>query len=112
MRRDTRQDLTGMNASRRMFNLAAVLLVFSFLIFVCQLADLGTIRAKANGSQSLPVSIRANSQADYSAEARPSSIPPIDKNILQQIIWDLPATGAPQDRMATLQVALLSPVPT
>jgi hypothetical protein len=112
MRRETRRDRTGWSASRRMFNLAAVLLVFSFLIFVCQLANFGALRAKANGSQSLPVSIRANSQADYSAEARPSSIPPIGENILQQIIWDLPATGAPQDRVATLQVALLSPVPT
>ncbi len=112
MRRETAEDWTGLNASRRMFNLAAVLLLFSFLIFVCQLVSLSTLHAKANGLQSLLVSIRAGSQADYSSELHPSSIPPIDENILRQLIWDLPATGAPHDRMATLQVVLLSPVPT
>ncbi len=111
MRRETTKERIEFKASRRMFNLAAVLLVFSFVIFVCQLVNLGTFPAKATGSQSLPISIRANSRADYSSEPH-SSIPPIDENILRQLIWDLPATGAPQDRLATLQVALLSPVPT
>jgi hypothetical protein len=112
MRRETRSDQTRLNVSRRMFNVTTLLLVFSFIIFLCQLVNLGALRAKANGSQSLPVSIRASSQADYSAQAHPSSIPPIDENILRQLIWDIPATGVPQDRMATLRAALLSPVPT
>src|SRR5688572_13317601 len=103
---------TARMASRRMVNVAGVLLLLSFGIFLCQLVNFGTFHAKADGAQSLPVSIRATSQADYSAEAHASSIPQIDENILRQIIWDVPGTGVPGDRMGTMQVALLSPVPT
>ena len=103
---------TARAASRRMFNVAACLLVLSFGLFLTQLVNFGTFHAKANGADSLPVSIRATSQADYSGEPHASSIPPIDESILRQIIQDVPATGAARDRMATLQVALLSPVPT
>jgi len=69
-------------------------------------------RASASGSDSLPVSIRAASQADYSRDMDVLPIPPISEDILRQMIMDMPATGNPQDRMATLQVALSSPVPT
>jgi hypothetical protein len=99
-------------ASRRMFNMATVLLLLSFGFFLCQLVNFGSFHAEASGAGSLPVSIRATSQADYSAEARASSIPQIDENILQQIIMDLPGTGMPWDRMGTIQAVLLSPVPT
>ena len=90
-----------------------MLVALSFLLFLCQLLNLNTFQAKANGSEldSLPVSIRANSQADYSADPR-TVIPPVSENILNQIIQDIPATGNPQDRMSTLQVAPSSPVPT
>ena len=103
---------TARTTSRRMFNVATVFLLLSFATFLCQLVNLGSFRAKANGAESLPVSIRATSQADYSAEARASPIPQIDENILQQIIMDLPGTGSPWDRMGTMQAVLLSPVPT
>ncbi|MBI5352095.1 MAG: hypothetical protein HZB50_05610 [Chloroflexi bacterium] len=98
--------------SRRVFNIAAILLLLSFLLFLCQLINFGMFKAKASGLDSLPVSIRAASQADYSRDMYALSIPPINENILRQIIVDIPATGSPQDRMATLQVVLLSPVPT
>ncbi len=98
--------------SRRVFNIAAILLLFSFLLFLCQLVNFGMFNVKASGHDSLPVSIRAASQADYSRDAYALSIPIISEDILKQIIADMPATGSPQDRMSTLQAALSLPVPT
>ena len=98
--------------SRRAFNVAVFLLLLSFLLFLCQLINLGVFKAAASGSDSLPVSMRATSQADYSRDLHALTIPPISENLLRQIITDIPATGSPQDRMATLQVVLSSPVPT
>ena len=98
--------------SRRVFNAAAILLLLSFLLFLCQLVNFEVFNVNASGFDSLPVSIRATSQADYSRDMHALSIPPISENILRQIITDMPATGSPQDRIATLQVALSLPVPT
>ena len=98
--------------SRRMFNLAAVLLLLSFLLFLCQLINFGVFETSAREADSLPVSIRANSQADYSRDTQALSIPPISGDILRQIIMDMPVTGDPEDRIATLQVMLSQPVPT
>jgi len=98
--------------ARRLFNVAAILLLLSFLLFLCQLINVGTFRASASGLDSLPVSIRADSLADYSRDTQALSIPPISENILRQIITDLPGTGSPQDRIGTLQVVLSLPVPT
>ncbi|HEX5837578.1 MAG TPA: DNRLRE domain-containing protein [Anaerolineales bacterium] len=96
----------------RLFNIAIVFLVLSILLFLCQLVNLGTFQVRARTVESLPVSIRAESQADYSAEQQAPAIPVIDENILWQIIQDIPATGDPRLRMQTMQAALLSPVPT
>jgi hypothetical protein len=98
--------------SRRVFNVAAILLLLSFLLFLCQLVYFAVLNSNASGLDSLPVSIRAASRADYSRDAHALSIPPINENILNQIITDIPATGSSQDRMATLQAALTLPVPT
>ncbi|MBL8102968.1 MAG: hypothetical protein JNM02_10590 [Anaerolineales bacterium] len=100
------------NKSRRVFNIAAILLLFSFLLFLCQLVNFGTFNVKASGHDSLPVSIRAASQADYSRDAYALAIPIISEDILKQIIADMPATGSPQDRMSTLQAVLSLPVPS
>ncbi len=98
--------------SRRVFNIVAILLLPSFLLFLCQLVNFEVFNSKASGLDSLPVSIRATSQANYGRDTDPLSIPPISENILNQIITDIPATGSPQDRMATQQAALTLPVPT
>ena len=52
--------------ARRMTSVAAVLLVLSFLLFLCQLTNFSLFDVEASGMDSLPVSIRADSQADYS----------------------------------------------
>ena len=83
--------------SRRVFNMAAILLLLSFLLFLCQLINFGVFKARASALDSMPVSIRAASQADYSRDMVALSIPPINENILRQIIMDIPATGSPQD---------------
>src|SRR5688500_1545021 len=100
------------HTSRRMLRVAAALLVFSFLLFLVQLLNLNISGVKASGMDSLPVSIRAGAQADYSGDPPDLVVPPISENILQQIIADISATGSAQDRMGPLQVALSSPVPT
>ena len=73
-------------ASLRMLRVAAVLLVLSFLLFLLQLVHLNSFNAKASGMDSLPVSIRAGSRADYSGEPHDFSVPVINENILNQII--------------------------
>lgn len=98
--------------SRRMLRVAVVLLVFSFVLFLCQLATLGVFQAKASSADTLPISIRAESLADYSKDAHEFEVPAISENIFIQIISDIPGTGSPEHRMGTLQAALLSPVPT
>jgi hypothetical protein len=98
--------------TRRMLNLAGILLIFSFFLFLCQLVNLRTSSAEASGVDLLPVSIRATSQADYSRDLLLTTVPHIEEEILEQIIMDIPATGHPRDRVETLQAALLSPVPT
>src|SRR5688572_21463146 len=100
------------HTSRRMLIVAAALLVFSFLLFLVQLLNLNMFEVKDSGMDRLPVSMRAGAQADYSGDRPDLVVPPISENILQQIIKDIPATGSAQDRMGTLQVSLMSPVPT
>lgn len=96
---------------QRTINVAVVLLLLSFLLFLCQLVNLNIFNVEASGYNSLPVSIRADSRADYSQDPR-TAIPPVSENILDQIIMDIPGTGSPQDRIGTMQAVLLSPVPT
>jgi hypothetical protein len=103
---------TTEHKSRRLFNVAAVFLLLSFLLFLCQLINFGMFEATASESDSLPVSIRAAARADYSRDMNALPIPPISEDILRQIIMDIPAKGNPQDRMATLQAVLSSPIPT
>ncbi|HXQ37649.1 MAG TPA: hypothetical protein VN843_26795, partial [Anaerolineales bacterium] len=98
--------------SRRMIKVSGFLLILSFLLFLCQLINFGAFDAKASSVERLPVSIRAESQADYSQDPHAFDVPAISENILNQIIRDIPATGQPQERMGTLQAALSSPVPT
>src|SRR5687767_4375587 len=98
--------------ARRLNSVAAVLLILSFLLFLCQLTNFTLFDVQASGMDSLPVSIRADSQADYSGDQHASAVPRISENILNQIITAMPATGSPQDRMGTLQAILSSPVPT
>jgi hypothetical protein len=98
--------------THRMFNLAAILLVLAALLFLGQLINLGAFTAKANGADTLSISIRATSQADYSRDPQAANIPSISENILIQIITDIPATDDSIDRVGTLQASLLSPVPT
>jgi hypothetical protein len=97
---------------RRALNKAALLLLLSFLLLLCQLVNMWVFNAKASAPGSLPVSIQAGSQADYSGDRNVFSIPPINDKILEQIIMDMPSTYSPEDRMATLEVVLSLPVPT
>lgn len=98
--------------ARRMSTVAVVLFIGSFILFLCQITSFPLFAAEASGMDSLPISIRADSEADYSADPRASVVPRISENILNQIIKEMPATGSPQDRMGTMQAVLLSPVPT
>jgi len=100
------------NPSRRVFGIAVFLLALSSLLFLCQLVNFVMSNIKANGINSLPISIRATSRADYSRDAGALYIPPISGNILGQIITDVPATGSSLDRLATLQAVLSLPVST
>ena len=91
----------------RGLNTVLTLLLISAPLLLVQIFSAGTTR-----DDSLPVSIRATSQADYSQDSQTFDIPPINENILNQIIGNMPATHSAQDRMATLQSVLSSPVPT
>lgn len=96
----------------RILNNRIILLFFLFLLFLIQVLDLISLSAQANGGNSLSVSIRAESQADYSHDWQTFNIPAISEQILNEIIQDLQGTGSAEDRMATLQSSLMSPVPT
>jgi hypothetical protein len=89
-----------------------VLLVLSFLLFVVQLINFDTLNASANSRDSLPISMRASSLADYSRDTDRLIIPPISGRILYQIISDEEGTGNSDDRILALQNSLASPVPT
>lgn len=97
---------------RRMFNRAVILLVIAFLLFLCQLANLGVFKAKASSEDVLPISIRATSRADYSGDRVEQQIPAIDQDILFELITDMPSENEAQNRAGTLQASLSSPVPT
>jgi hypothetical protein len=81
-------------------------------LFLSQVTNLNPFNVKGIGLDSLQVSIRASSEADYSHGQHNYRVPPISEKILNQIIAEIPATGSPQDRMGTLQAALLTPVPS
>jgi hypothetical protein len=99
----------GQDVQRRWMNTAIVLLV---ILILSQIINTDIFNAKAFEFENLPVSIKSGSEADYSQDPYNHHIPPISEKILNQIITDFPATGSPQDRMATLQVVLSTPVPT
>jgi len=96
----------------RGLNTALTLMLISAPLFLVQIFGLGIFSASATGEDSLPVSIRATSQADYGRDSHTFVIPRINGNILYQIITNIPATYSAQDRIATLQADLSSPVPT
>jgi len=96
----------------RGLNTALTLMLISAPLFLVQIFGLGIFSASPTGEDSLPVSIRATSQADYGRDSHTFVIPRINGNILYQIITNIPATYSAQDRIATLQADLSSPVPT
>ena len=102
----------GKNKWRRLTIFAVVLLVISCLVVFIELFFLNNYYANASGIGRLPVSIRAGSVADYSLDPTKVIFPHVSKNILDQIITEIPATGSPLDRKGTLDAALLTPVPT
>ena len=96
---------------RRVLYFILTLLVLLMLFFI-QLLDFGSKDASEGGQNSLPISIRASSQADYSQGTSTLVVPPVNENIFQQIIMDLQGTGSPEERASTLEVSLSMPVPT
>lgn len=98
--------------TRRMFILAMVLLLFAFIIFMCQLVNLGVSSTKAGELEAFSVSIRATNQADYSRDPIQKRIPGINEGIIYQLITDVPATNPSLDRVGTLNASLLAQVPT
>jgi len=96
----------------RGFNAALTVMIISAPFLVLRIFGSGFFVTGSNGEDRLPVSIRATAQADYSQDSQNFAIPPISENILNEIITNVPATYSAQDRMATLQANLSSPVPT
>jgi hypothetical protein len=88
------------------------LLILMSILFFWQLINLDIFIPKAKRFDSLPISIRAGSVADYSKDLQSIVVPPINEAILNQIITEYPATGSAQDRIGTLKAVLLTPVPT
>ena len=94
-------------SQRRGLNATLTCLLISAPLFLVQIFS-----ASRAGEDRLPVSIRATSQADYRQDSQTFMIPPINGNILNQIIENIPGTYSVQDRLETLQADLSSPVPT
>jgi hypothetical protein len=107
-----KEDQARKDNSRRLTSVTVLFLILSCLVILILSIFLYNDYAKSTGLGRLPVSIRADSQADYHPDATKDVFPQINKNILDQIITEIPATGSPQDRESTLEAALLSPVPT
>jgi hypothetical protein len=107
-----RESEDSMKSQWRGLNTALILMSISASLFLVQIFSSGVFGASPTGEDSLPVSIRAISQADYSRDSNTFLIPPINGNILNQIITNIPATYSAPDRIATLQADLSSPVPT
>lgn len=92
--------------SPRYLKVSVVLLIVSILLLFVQLVLwIFSTPAEQSGEQ-LPISIRSSSQADYERDLNDFFIAPVSLDILNQIITDMPATGAPQDRIATMQAGL------
>lgn len=89
-----------------------LLVVILLVLFFVQLLDFESSDHRDTRWATLPVSIRAGSQADYSRDSDAFVVPPIYESIFEQIIRDMQGTGDPEDRMSTLQVSLSMPVPT
>jgi Predicted solute binding protein len=107
-----KEDQARKDNSRRLTSVTVLFLILSCLVILILSIFLYNDYAKSTGLGRLPVSIRADSQADYHPDSTKDVFPQINKNILDQIITEIPATGSPQDREGTLEAALLSPVPT
>ena len=88
-----------------------LMLILLVLLFV-QFLDFVLSNTFDKGRTNLPVSIRANSQADYSQGSGGLNVPPVNENIFQQIIDDLQGKGDPEERVSALQASLSMPVPT
>lgn len=89
-----------------------LLVVILLVLFFVQLLDFESSDRRDTRWATLPVSIRAGSQADYSRDSDAFVVPPIYESIFELIIRDMQGTGDPEDRMSTLQVSLSMPVPT
>ena len=89
-----------------------ILMLVLLMLFFVQLLDFGRSNPSNNGRTNLPVSIRADSQADYGQDSDDLIVPPVNENIIQQIIQDLQGIGDPAERVSTLQASFSMPVPT
>ena len=102
----------SMHRQWRGFNTMLTVLFISAPFLVLRIFGSSFVGPSLSEDDLLPVSIRATSQADYSQDSQTFTIPPINEDILNQLITNVPATYNAQDRMATLQANLSSPVPT
>lgn len=96
----------------RGFNTLLTVLFISAPFLVLRIFGSSFVGPSLSEDDLLPVSIRARSQANYSQDSQAFTIPPINEDILNQLITNVPATYNAQDRMATLQANLSLPVPT
>ena len=81
-------------------------------LFICQVISMGAPLAKAKAIKTLPASIRAQSAADYGADAKTGGVPQVNESIFIDLIMDVPATLQAGDRLGTLEARLQTPVPT
>jgi hypothetical protein len=107
-----KEDQPRNEKSHRLSGVAILFIILTCLVILILTILTFTEFVKATRPGMLPVSIRADSHADYQPEATRDVFPQINKNILNQIIMEIAATGSPQDRQGTLESVLLSPVPT
>jgi len=87
-------------------NTALVIVIISISFFVRPFAGANTTQ-----ENSLPISIRAASQADYSHDTQTYLIPPINETILDQIIADGSAVPGTQDQIVTVEAHPSSATP-
>ena len=107
-----KEDPTRNDKSRRLSGVAVLFIILACLVILFLTILVFNEFVKATRPGILSVSIRADSRANYQPETTRDFFPQINKNILSQIIIEIPATGSPQDRQGTLVSAMLSPVPT
>lgn len=102
----------GRDRPGRIIKIGLVLLIFLLPFLISQILYQNTFKAKTGGFDSLPVSLKAGSMADYGQDPDGQSVPPISEKIIDQMITEFPATGSPQERISTLQANLSTAVPT